>query len=605
MLADVRIKDFILLGDALMSSEKMIKAIINGVEVQVPEGTSILDAAKKIHVKIPTLCKHPDLLPTAACGLCIVKIANSPRLPRACCTPIEDGMNIITHDPELVEVRRTVLEMILSKHPAECLTCGRNGTCELQDLAGDFGIREQPFADVVPDLPTDCSTGSLMLDPRKCVSCGRCVQVCQDVQNVWALSFIERGFDTRISAAGDIQLGDSPCVRCGQCSAHCPTGAILELDESEEVWKNLKDSEKYCVVQIAPAVRVALGEAFGYKPGTNLTKKIYTALRMMGFKAVFDTNFGADLTIIEEANEFVQRFAKGKGVLPLVTSCCPAWIDYMEKYYGDLIDQFSTAKSPHEMVGVLSKTYYPEKMGLDPAKIYSVSVMPCTAKKYEISRTQEMQASGFQDVDVVLTTREFARMIKQAGIDFEHLEDSEADNILGEYTGAGTIFGATGGVMEAALRTAYKVVTGNELGDAAVEFEAVRGLEGIKETTIEISGNKIKIAVAHGLGNVGQVLDKVRAAKENNEELPYHFIEVMACPGGCIAGGGQPYGVTDNLRQLRAAGLYTEDKDAKKRCSHHNEHVMKLYADFLGEPLSHKAHKLLHTSYTARPLYQR
>ena len=588
-----------------MENVKTIKAKINGVAVEVPSGTSILDAAKQMHIKIPTLCKHPDLLPTAACGLCIVKIANSPKLPRACCTPLEEGMEIITHDPELVEVRRTILEMILSKHPAECFMCGRNGTCELQDLAADFGIREQPFANIVPDVQLDRSTGSIVLDARKCIACGRCVEVCQQVQNVWALSFVERGFDVRMAPAGDIQLGDSPCVRCGQCSAHCPTGAIIEFDENETVCQNLKNPDKYCVVQIAPAVRVALGEAFGYKPGTNLAKKIYTALRLMGFKAVFDTNFGADLTIIEEANEFVQRFANKKGPLPLITSCCPAWIDYLEKYYGDLIDHFSTAKSPHEMVGALSKTYYAEKMGIDPSKIFGVSIMPCTAKKYEITRTDEMHASGFQDIDVVLTTREFARIIKQAGIDFEHLEDSEADNILGEYTGAGTIFGATGGVMEAALRTAYYVVAKEELPDSAVDFQAVRGLDGVKETEVDIKGTKVKIAVAHGLGHVGQVLDKLRAAKEKGEELPYHFIEVMACPGGCVAGGGQPYGVTDGLRQARAAGLYQEDRELKKRRSHHNEHVKKLYADFLGEPLGHKAHHLLHTSYKPRPLYQR
>ncbi|MCC6933803.1 MAG: iron hydrogenase small subunit [Deltaproteobacteria bacterium] len=583
----------------------MIKGQINGIKVEVEEGTSILDAAKKIQVKIPTLCKHPDLLPTAACGLCIVKIANSPKLPRACCTPMEEGMSITTHDPELVDVRRSVLEMILSNHPSECYICGRSGSCELQNLAAEFSIREQPYPNIVPDISTDVSTGSLALDPRKCITCGRCVQVCQDVQDVWALSFLDRGFDTRISPAGDIQLGDSPCVRCGQCSAHCPTGAILEFDDTPAVWRNLDNPENHCIVQIAPAVRVAIGEAFGYPVGTNLTKKIYTALRMMGFKAIFDTNFGADLTIVEEASEFVERFAHGHGALPLVTSCCPAWIDYLEKYYSDLLEHFSTAKSPHAMVGVLAKTYYAQKMNIDPAKIYSVSVMPCTAKKYEITRSAEMRASGYQDIDEVITTREFARMIKQAGVDFEHVKDGEADNILGDYTGAATIFGNTGGVMEAALRTAYKVVTDSELPDEAMEFQAIRGLEGIKETEVVIAGKSVKIAVASGLGNVSVVLDRVRKAKLEGTESPYHFIEVMACPGGCVAGGGQPYGVTDGLRQARAKGLYADDRSCAKRRSHENPAVQKLYQDFLGKPLSEKSHQLLHTSYTARPLYQR
>jgi len=591
--------------DMAESSGHMIRGSINGIDVCVPEGTSILDAAKKVHIKIPVLCKHPDLLPTGACGLCIVKIGNSTRYPRACCTPLEEGMRISTHTPDLIEVRRTVLELILSNHPFECLTCGRNGSCELQNLAAEFGIREVEFTSIAQKLPADFSTGSIVLDPSKCISCGRCVQVCQDVQNVWALSFLNRGIQTRISPAGNIALGESPCVRCGQCSAHCPTGAIAELDETQKVWQALKDPKKHCVVQIAPAVRVAIGEAFGFPPGTNLTKQLYSALRLMGFKAVFDTNFSADLTIMEEAHEFVHRFTHSNGDIPLITSCCPAWIDYLEKYYGDLIDHFSTAKSPHEMLGVLSKTYYPQKAGIDPADIFSVSIMPCTAKKYEITRTTEMYASGYQDVDVVITTREMARMIKQAGVDFAHVEHGYADSILGEYTGAGTIFGVTGGVMEAALRTAYHLITKQDLPDEAIEFEAVRGLEGVKEAEIDIAGAKVRVAVAHGLREVGEVLDKVRTAKEQGEEPPYHFIEVMACTGGCIAGGGQPYGVTDGIRAARARGLYEDDRLCTKRRSHDNKEVQKLYDDFLGKPGGEKSHKLLHTRYTARPLYQR
>jgi len=589
-----------------MSADNMIHASINGRPVCVAPGTTILDAARSVQVRIPTLCKHDDLPATAACGICIVRINGNRRLPRACCTPVEAGMQIVTHDPEIVEIRKTVIEMILSKHPNECFTCGRNGTCELQSLAADFGIRHQPFTSIVPDLPKDDSTKTIVLDPRKCISCGRCLEVCQQIQNVWALSFLDRGFETRIAPAGEISLAESPCVRCGQCSAHCPTGAIVEYDETERAWTRLKDAEAHCVVQIAPAVRVAIGEAFGLPAGTNCTGRIYHALRMMGFKAIFDTNFGADLTIMEEGHEFVERFAQGIGALPLITSCCPAWIDYMEKYHGDLIDEFSSAKSPHEMVGVLTKTYYADKMGIPKERIFGVSIMPCTAKKYEIWRTEDMYASGVQDVDCVLTTRELARMIKQAGIDFASLpEAGEPDHMLGDYTGAATIFGVTGGVMEAALRTAHKLVTGADLPDDAVEFHQTRGLKGIKEATLNIGGHEVRIAVAHGLGNVQFVLEKVKEARANGTELPYHFIEVMACPGGCIGGGGQPYGVTDELRTKRAAGLYREDRESGRRRSHDNPFVQKLYADFLGKPLSHKAHELLHTRYKPRPLYYR
>jgi NADP-reducing hydrogenase subunit HndD len=578
----------------------MINAIINGKTVQIEEGTNILDAARGAGIKIPTLCKHPDLKPTAGCGLCIVKIKGSRKMARACCTPIENGMDIITHDSELVETRRTVLELLLSNHPNECLHCGRNTNCELQSLCSDFSVRMERYEKYIPDYPIDATT-AIVLDPSKCVKCGRCVQVCQQVQNVWALSFLDRGVNTRIATAGDIPLNESPCVQCGQCSAHCPTGAIVERDDTKEVWDSLEDQEKFCVVQIAPAVRVAVGEGFGYPPGVNLTKKLYSLFRRLGFKAVFDTNFGADLTIMEEAAEFVERFVNGKGPLPLITTCCPSWVDYMEKYYGDMIEHFSSAKSPHEMVGVLSKTYYAEKNQIDPAKIKMISIMPCTAKKYEITRTEEMFSSGHQDVDTVLTTRELIRLIKQAGIDFNDLPDGEADLILGEYGGAGTIFGATGGVMEAALRTAYYKVTGEDLTD--VNFTAVRGLDGVKETTINIKGTEVKIAVAHGLANVQHIMDKVRDAVKNNKPVPYHFIEVMACPGGCVGGGGQPYAVTDDIRLQRARGLYEEDAGMRIRCSHHNEHVRQLYDEFLEKPLSSKAHELLHTTYVNRPIY--
>ncbi len=581
----------------------MIKAIINDLPVEVPEGTSILEAARQVQVRIPTLCKHRDLLPTAACGLCIVRNKGGSRLIRACSTPLDNGMEITTHDRDIVEVRRSTLELILSNHPHECLTCGRNGECELQTLAADFNITLEKIKRYVKDVPPDTSTNSIVIDFTKCIKCGRCIQVCQEIQNVWALSFLDRGINTRMAPAGDITLAESPCVQCGQCSAHCPTGAIVEKDDTATVWAGLKNPDKVCVVQIAPSVRVTVGEAFGLPPGTNLTRKLYTALRRLGFEAVFDTNFSADVTIVEEASEFVERFTKRRSALPLITSCCPAWTDFMEKNHYDFIDNFSTAKSPQQMMGVLAKTYYAQKLGIDPARMVMVSIMPCTAKKYELSRTEEMQASGFPDVDVVLTTRELARMLKQSGIDFLKLPDGDSDSILGEYSGAGTIFGATGGVMEAAVRTAYAYGTGRRL--ESIELEAVRGLKGVKEGSVDIDGQTVRVAVAHGLANVEVVLDRVREARRAGRETPYHFIEVMACPGGCIGGGGQPYGVDDERRRLRMAGLYQDDRDRQIRCSHENPEVIRLYDEFLGKPLAGRAHQLLHTRYTARPLYKR
>ncbi len=576
---------------------------INGQPVAVPAGTTILEAARRVQVKIPTLCQNDDLLPTAACGLCIVQVAGQGRMVRACCTPVTEGMQVTTHTAELTEVRRTVLELILSNHPNSCLTCGRNGTCELQALAADFGIRVEHIKRSVPDLAPDNSNGSIILDFTKCIKCGRCVQVCQEMQDVWALSFLDRGINTRMAPAGDITLAESPCVKCGQCAYHCPTGAIVENDETAAVWEALHNPAKHCVVQFAPSVRVALGEAFGLPPGTDLTGKLYTALRRLGFQAVFDTNFSADLTIMEEASEFVERFVHHRGQLPLITSCCPSWTDFMEKLHYDFIDNFSTAKSPQQMLGVLAKTYYAQRQGIDPAKLYVASIMPCTAKKYELERTHEMYASGHIDVDIALTTRELARLIKQSGLDFLNLPDGEPDSILGAYSGAGMLFGVTGGVMEAALRTAHFLITGRNLDQ--LEFEPVRGLQGVKEAEVDIDGTKIRVAVAHGLANVETVLNEVRAARRGGREPPVHFIEVMACPGGCIGGGGQPYGVNGNVRARRAAGVYRHDRDRRVRLSHENPEVQRLYDEFLERPLSARAHALLHTRYTARPLYKR
>ena len=581
---------------------------INGKPITVEKGTHILGAAKQAGVKIPSLCAHPDLDAWAACGICVVKVANSrgvsPKLVRACATECVEGENYITHDPELHKIRKTIIEMILADHPQNCLTCGRNGSCELQTLAAEFGIREIPYARNVKNMPKDDSTGAIVLDPSKCVQCGRCAQVCQQLQNVWALEFIGRGEKTRIAGAGDIVLNETPCIKCGQCSAHCPVGAIYELDETGKLLAAIQNPDLTVVAQIAPAVRVAIGEEFGLEPGEITTGKIYAALRAIGVDTVFDTNFAADLTIMEEGTEFVHRFTEKKN-LPLITSCCPAWVEYMEKYACDMIPNFSTAKSPQQMQGAITKTYYAQTAKLDPAKIFSVSIMPCTAKKQEIKRSEDMFSSGYQDNDLVLTTRELARLFKQFGIDFKNIEPQKADSPIGQYTGAGTIFGVTGGVMEAALRTAYSLVTGDELPNDAVDFTAVRGMDGIKTATVDVKGTPVRVAVAHGLKNVQTLLQEVREARENGKEVPYHFIEVMACKGGCIAGGGQPYGTEDEIRAKRIDGLYADDKKSEFRKSHQNPDIKKIYADFLEKPSSHKAHKLLHTHYVPRPTYKK
>jgi len=583
---------------------------INGTALQVKEGTTILEAAKMVNIKIPTLCHNPDLPAWASCGLCIVRTAgpNSPRMARACYTPVEENMDIVTHDPEIIATRRTVLELILSNHPNECLYCPRNGNCELQTLAAEFGIREVPFKHIANGLTIDDSNPAIVLNPEKCIRCGRCVRVCQDVQNVWALEILGRGIHGRIASAADTLLGDSPCVKCGQCSAHCPVGAIYERDDTVQVWAALQNPKVHPVVQVAPAVRVALAEEFGLPPGTVFTKKIYAALRHLGFKTIFDTNFSADLTVMEEAHELVKRLTEKGSTIPLITSCCASWVDYMEKYYSDMIPNFSSAKSPMQMMGAMIKSYWAEKAEVDPDRIFSVSIMPCTSKKWESHRNDDMKSAGHGwDVDISITTRELARMIKQAGINILELEDQDADSPMGPYSGAGVIFGVTGGVMEAAVRTAYHMVTKKDLGD--VNYRPARGLKGIKEAEVNFGvpvgsfGTKIRIAVAHQLGNVGAVLDKIRAAREAGTEPPYHFVEVMACRGGCIGGGGQPYGCTDDIRKLRTAGIYSDDEKSQFRCSYQNHFIDEVYKDFLGEPNGEKAHKLLHTRYTELPLY--
>lgn len=587
----------------------MVKLKIDNIEVEVEAGSSILDAARKVQVEIPTLCKHPDVDPSAGCGMCIVKVGG--RIMRSCCTPVAEGMEVITNDNELKEIRKTVLKLILSNHPNDCLNCSRSGSCELQDMTAQMGIDQNEIIKMISQEPKDDTTKAIVLDPSKCIVCGRCVNICQNVQNVWALSYLHRGFVTKVTGANDTKLGDSPCIKCGQCAAHCPTGAITDYDNTNKVFDMLANKEYTTVVQIAPAVRVALGEEFGFEFGSNLTGKIYAALRRLGFAKVFDTNFGADLTIIEEASEFVKRFTSNDN-LPMFTSCCPAWVDYIEKYYPENLPNLSSCKSPHEMVGAIAKTYWAEKAGIDASKVKVVSVMPCTAKKWEIARDETMSSSGYQDVDEVITTRELAKMIKRAGINFKALKEEEADNPLGEYSGAATIFGVTGGVMTAALRTAYFYITGTELGE--LNFKAIEGLDAVKVAEIDINGIAVRIAVVNGVGNVEAVMDQINEAKAKGEELPYHFVEVMACPGGCIAGGGQPrvmgatfdkpWGINDEIRKLRSKGLNTEDVEAKNRLSHKNESIKKLYDEYLGQAGGEKSHHLLHTKYQKRPLYK-
>ncbi|MCH3918576.1 MAG: [FeFe] hydrogenase, group A [Spirochaetia bacterium] len=580
----------------------MVNVKIDGIPVEVEEGTSVLNAAKKAGVRIPTLCYHPDLVPFASCGMCICKQEGKAKIIRACSTPVNEGLSVITNDPELFEVRKTILELMLSNHPSSCLTCIRNGNCELQTLAAEFGIREQPFEVRLTTKPKDTSTPSLVLDPSKCIKCGRCVQVCQDLQGVFALEFIGRGDSTCMAPAAMLKLADSPCVKCGQCAAHCPVGAIYEKDETDLLRAAVADPDKKVVVQMAPATRVGISEEFGYKPGTISTGKMYAALRKLGCDVVFDTNFSADLTIMEEGSELVKRLTTKGSVLPQFTSCCPAWVDYVEKYYPDLMENLSTAKSPMMMQGAVTKTYYAEASKTDPSKIFSVAIMPCTAKKAERIRDDNMKVSGYSDVDLVLTTRELARMIRTAGIDFEALPEENADSPIGEYSGAGTIFGNTGGVMEAAIRTAYNLVTNEELDN--VEVESVRGMDNFRTGEVDIKGTKVRVAVVHGLSNAKQVCDEIRAAKAAGKQAPYEFIEVMACRGGCIAGGGQPYGADDTVRQERIDGLYEDDEQSSVRRSHENPSIKKIYAEYLDSPLSEKAHHLLHTTYEEIPVYK-
>lgn len=575
----------------------MLKLKINNREVEVKEGSTILEAARILNIKIPTLC-HMDLHDIkfvnklASCRVCLVEDIDKDKLIPSCATFVKDGMNIVTDSRRVIRARRAIVELLLSDHPSDCLKCAKNLDCTLQELAHDLNIREIRYRGEMRTLPIDDNSYSLIRDPNKCILCRRCETMCNEVQTVGALAEVGRGFYTHVGSTFNRSMFETTCTFCGQCLSVCPTGALTEKSNVSEVWRALA-SDKHVIVQVAPAVRVALGEMFGMEVGSNVEGKIVTALRRLGFDRVFDTNFAADLTIMEEANEFVGRL-KGEGELPILTSCCPGWVNFMEQQFSDMIDIPSTCKSPHEMFGAIAKSFYADKEGIDPEDIVVVSVMPCISKKYEAKR-DELENEGFSDVDAVITTRELAEMIKEVGIDFISLEDSDFDNPMGESTGAGDIFGTSGGVIEATVRTAYKMITEKDLEE--VEFYDLRGLDGIKYATVDIEGREINIAVANGLGNTRRLLEKLK-----NKEISLDAIEVMACPGGCIGGGGQPYHRGDiSILKKRSEGLYKLDESKKLRKSYENPYIKSLYEEYLTEPGSQKAHELLHTSYKASP----
>jgi iron-only hydrogenase group A len=595
-------------------SKYQVNLKINDIPVSVEEGTTILDAAKKLNFGIPTLCNHPDLTVAGNCRVCVVEQKGAKALVAACATPVSEGMEINTNSANVRTARKNIIELLLSEHNADCTKCFKNQNCELQTLAADYRVGDHRFIDVKEvDNVIDISSPSIMKDDSKCIRCQRCVRTCTELQKVGALAVVHKGDHQKISTFMNKPLHEVVCTNCGQCINRCPTGALTERTYLDDVWDAVNDPTKHVVVQTAPAVRIALGEELGYAPGERVTGKMVSALRHIGFDSVLDTDFTADLTIMEEGTELLTRLKKAlvdkdeTVALPLTTSCSPGWIKFIEHQFPTLLPNVSTCKSPQQMFGTLAKTYYAQKKGLHGKDMVSVSIMPCTAKKYEANRP-EMRDSGYQDVDFVLTTRELAMMIQQAGIDFMSLEEAKYDSIMGDSTGAAVIFGATGGVMEAALRTAYEIVTGREVPFANLNITPVRGMEGVREATVKIEnvkpewsfleGAELKCAVAHGLANAHGLMKDIKEGRAT-----YHFVEVMGCPGGCLGGGGQPIPTTPEIRQKRADAIYAEDEGMPIRKSHENPEVTAIYEDYLGTPNSHKAHDLLHTHYTPRKRY--
>jgi iron-only hydrogenase group A len=594
---------------------RKVNLVIDHIQVSVDADSTILDAAKKLNIKIPTLCHHEDLCVAGNCRVCVVEQMGADRLLPSCATPVAEGMELLTNSLKVRNARKSVIELLVSEHRAECTRCYKNGACELQHLSSEYLIGEDTLIDLVPlkDYTIDYFSPSIIKDDSKCIRCQRCVRTCDQLQNIGALTVAYKGRDMKVSSFFEKPMYEVVCTNCGQCVNRCPTGALIERNYIEEVWSAIYNPKKHLVVQTAPAVRIALGEALGMEAGNIVTGKMVAALRRLGFDSVLDTDFTADLTIVEEGNELLQRLKgalldKNPDVkLPMTTSCSPGWVKYIEHMYPELLPNVSTAKSPQQMFGALAKTFYAQKMNIDPENMVSVSVMPCTAKKYEASRP-EMHASGYRDVDLVLTTRELAKMIEQAGIDFKALENEEFDSFMGVSSGAAVIFGATGGVMEAALRTAYEIVTGREVPFEGLNITAVRGMEEVKEASVKIEnpkpewsfldGVELKTCVAHGLANAKKVMDNVVSGKAQ-----YHFIEIMACPGGCLGGGGQPIPTNLEIRKQRAKAIYQEDAGKPIRKSHENPEVIKLYKEFLKKPLGHKSHELLHTTYTERNRY--
>ncbi len=592
--------------------DKKISITINGFPVEITKGKTILEAAENEGIKIPTLCYHKDLCVAGNCRVCVVEVVGQKRLSAACATPCEEGMEILTNSLKVRNSRKHIIELLLAEHNADCTKCYRNGNCELQVLASEYKIMTQDFIELAPlkNYSIDMFSPSIMKDDSKCIRCQRCVRTCAELQGVNALTVAYKGDKMKISTFFGKPMNDVVCTNCGQCVNHCPTGALVERNYIEEVWTAISDPTKHVVVQTAPAVRVGLGEEMGMKPGERVTGKMVAALKRLGFDSVLDTDFTADLTIVEEGTELLTRLKKvlvdkdEKTRLPMATSCSPGWIKYIEHLYPEYLDNLSTCKSPQQMFGALVKTYYSKARNLDPENIVSVSIMPCTAKKYEAHRP-EMHDSGYRDVDFVLTTRELAIMIKQAGLDFDKLTPAKYDRLMGDSTGAGVIFGATGGVMEAALRTAYELVTGRPVPFEGLNITPVRGMEGVRKATIKIEnpleewkfldGVELKCAVAHGLVNAKKVMDSIKAG-----EADFHFVEIMACPGGCLGGGGQPIPTNPEIRKKRAEAIYAEDANLPIRKSHDNPEVQKLYKDFLIEPLGELSHHLLHTTYTKR-----